>query len=111
MTRRAFITPISLRRSTGIRIMKCFMLMIAATLLLAFGCSKDEPLPVPTPPKPSPDDPSGPGGMSGEGGEGAVGGMGAIPSPGVVVPCLQSNLPEARNEWAKTPRPLLCSRR
>ena len=82
MTRRIFIRPISLRRSTGIRIMKCFMLMIAATLLLALGCSKDEPLPGPVPTKPSPSGSSGPGGMSGEGGEGAGGGMGAIPQPG-----------------------------
>ncbi len=84
MTRRTFIRPKSLRHSTGIKIMnmKCFMLMIAATLLLAFGCSKDEPLPAPVPPKPSPGGSSGPGGMSGEGGEGAVGGAGAIPKPG-----------------------------
>jgi hypothetical protein len=82
MTRRAFIRPISSRRSTGIRIIKCFMLMIAATLLLAFGCSKDEHLPAPAPAKPSPGGSSGPGGMSGEGGEGGEGGMGAIPQPG-----------------------------
>ena len=64
--------------------MKCFMPMIAATLFLAFGCSEDESLPAPDPPKPSPggSSASGPGGMSGEGGEGAVGGMGAIPQPG-----------------------------
>ncbi|MFM1557206.1 MAG: hypothetical protein ACKJR1_12015, partial [Limisphaerales bacterium] len=56
--------------------------MIAATLLLALGCSKDEPLPAQASPQPSPGGSSGPGGMSGEGGEGAVGGMGAIPQPG-----------------------------
>jgi hypothetical protein len=82
MTRRTFIRPKSLRRSTGIKNMKCFMLMIAAALLLTFGCSKDELLPAPAPPKPSPSGSSGPGGMSGEGGEGAVGGMGATPEPG-----------------------------
>jgi hypothetical protein len=82
MTRRTFIRPISLRRSTGIRIMKCFMLMVVAILLLALGCSKDEPLPAPSPPQPSPGGSSGPGEMSGEGGEGAVGGMGEIPQPG-----------------------------
>ena len=75
MTRRTFIRPKSLRRSTEIKIMnmKCFMIMIAATLLLALGCSKDEPLPAPAPPEPSSADSSGPGGMSDEGGEGAVG--------------------------------------
>ena len=84
MTRRAFIRPKPLSRSAGLKIMnmKCFILMIAGTLLLALGCSKDEPLPAPAPPKPSPGGSSGPGGMSGEGGEGAVGGMGAIPQPG-----------------------------
>ena len=84
MTRRTFNRPKPLSRSTGIQIMnmRCLMLMIAATLLLAFGCSKDEPLPASAPPKPSPDGSSGPGGMSGEGGEGAVGGMEAIPQPG-----------------------------
>ena len=84
MTRRAFIRPKPLSRSAGLKIMsmKCFILIIAATLLLALGCSKDEPLPAPAPPKPSPGGSSGPGGMSGEGGEGAVGGMGAIPQPG-----------------------------
>jgi hypothetical protein len=62
--------------------MKSLTLMTAAILLLAFGCSKDEPLPISAPPKASPGGSSGPGGMSGEGGEGAVGGMGAIPQPG-----------------------------
>ncbi len=62
--------------------MKSLTLMTAAILLLAFGCSKDEPLPISAPPKPAPGGSSGPGGMSGESGEGAVGGMGAIPQPG-----------------------------
>ena len=77
MIRCAFIRPKSLRRSTGVKIMnmKCFILMIAATLLLALGCSKDEPLPAPAQPNPSPGGSSGPGGMSGEGGEGAVGAL------------------------------------
>ena len=56
--------------------------MTAATLLLAFGCSQDEPLPVPVPPQSSSGGSSGPGGMSGEGGEGAVGGMETAPQPG-----------------------------
>ena len=80
MTRRAFIRPISLRRSTGIRIMKCFILMIAGTLLLAFGCSKDESSPALDPPEPSPAGSSGPGGMSGEGGEGGEGAVGDLPA-------------------------------
>ena len=58
------------------------MLMTVATLLLAFGCSKDEPLPNPAPANPAPGGSSGPGRMSGEGGEGAVGGMEAAPQPG-----------------------------
>ena len=82
MTRRTSIGPKPSWRSTGLIAMKCLMPMTAATLLLAFGCSKDDPLPAPAPPKPSPSGSSGPGGMSGEGGEGAVGGMGAIPQPG-----------------------------
>ncbi len=76
MTRCTFIRPKSLCRSTVVKIMnmKCFILMITATLLLAWGCSKDEPLPAPAQPNPSPGGSSGPGGMSGEGGEDAVGG-------------------------------------
>ncbi len=58
------------------------MLMTMATLLLAFGCSEDEPLPNPAPANPASGGSSGPGGMSGEGGEGAVGGMEAAPQPG-----------------------------
>lgn len=84
MTRRTFIRSKSLRISTGIKIMniKCFILMISASLLLVLGCSKDEPLPASASPEPAPGSSSGPGEMSGEGGEGAVGGMGEIPQPG-----------------------------
>ena len=82
MTRGTSIGPKPSWRSTGLIAMKCLMPMTAATLLLAFGCSKDEPLSVWAPPKPAPGGSSGPSGMSGEGGEGAVGGMGAIPQPG-----------------------------
>jgi hypothetical protein len=82
MTRHTSIGPKPSWGSASLITMKSLTLMTAAILLLAFGCSKDEPLSVWAPPKPAPGGSSGPGGMSGESGEGAVGGMGAIPQPG-----------------------------
>ena len=83
MTRHTSIGPKPLWGSAGLISMKSLMPMTAATLLLAFGCSKDEPLPISAPsPNPAPGGSSGPGGMSGEGGEGAVGSMEAAPQPG-----------------------------
>jgi hypothetical protein len=65
--------------------MSHFMPIPVVALLLAFGCSKDEP-PIDTnplsPPSGNSGNAGGPGGMSGEGGEGAVGGMETVPRPG-----------------------------